>query len=201
MRHCLLIAISLWTAIFTTTVFANDDINATVFSKPREVKPFRLLDNTGNDFTNSALKKHWTFLFFGFTNCGYVCPTTMAILNQVYQKLEQEHKSQEIKIVLVTIDPERDDVAKMNTYVHSFNKNFMGVTGNKKELDQLSQQLGILAMKIPGKTNPKKDYSINHTGAILLLDPEGELYASFGMPHNAEQIVHDFDMIEKKHEA
>jgi protein SCO1/2 len=167
-------------------------VSATVLTPPKVIKPFDLKDSNGGSFTNQNLKGHWTFLFFGFTRCGYVCPTSMATLKQAYEKLEKHTAVPKPQVVFVSIDPERDDLQRIHRYVTSFNPNFKGATGNKPALSELTNQLGILYMKIVRKGNSSDNYDIDHSGTILLVNPEGELRAVFSMPHSADNIAKDY---------
>lgn len=183
----------------TEAAFANQtkDLNtvmvsATVLTPPKLIKAFDLKDSDGASFTNKNLKGHWTFLFFGFTRCGYVCPTSMATLKQAYEKLEQNKAVPKPQVVFVSIDPERDDLQRIHRYVTSFNQDFKGATGSQLALSQLTSQLGILSMKIVRKGQPTGSYDIDHSGSILLVNPEGDLRAVFSMPHSADNIAKDY---------
>jgi protein SCO1 len=172
-------------------------LTGTVLDKPKPIHDFNLKKTDGSSFTTQSFKNHWTLLFFGFTRCGYVCPTSLAALKQVYETV-QPPKPQ---VIFVSIDPDRDDLARIQHYVTSFNKNFIGATGSKAELNTLTSQLGILYMKIvPAKEKGKAstNYDIDHSGSILLVDPEGNLIAVFSMPHHAESIASDYQVITRK---
>ncbi len=173
-------------------------LTGTVIDKPKLIKDFSLTNSDGTPFTNKNLKNHWTFLFFGFTRCGYVCPTSMTALKQAYAELQKNPNLPKPQVVFVSIDPERDDFSRIHHYVTSFNQDFIGATGSKTALNQLTSQLGILYMKIiraDQKTKTSNDYDIDHTGSILLVDPDGELIAVFSMPHQANRIVKDYSAI------
>lgn len=173
-------------------------LTGTVIDQPKPIKDFSLTRIDGKPFNTKSLKNHWTFLFFGFTRCGYVCPTSMTALKQVYAELQKNASVPKPQTVFVSIDPERDDLTRIRNYVTSFNQNFTGATGTKAALNQLTGQLGILYMKITHadqKTKSSNDYDIDHTGSILLVDPEGELIAVFSMPHQPDRIVKDYKAI------
>ncbi len=162
---------------------------ATLYPQPKEIVSFQLTNNKNQSFTKDSLKKHWSLLFFGFTNCGYICPTTLTELKKVYTKLEAEHVPPP-QVVFISVDPERDTTARINAYVKSFNKHFMGATGSEKELQTLTNNLGVLYTKTAVKS--KTDYTIDHSSSILLINPDGELTAIFSAPHDAEKITRDF---------
>lgn len=174
-----------------------NQLSGTLLDKPKLIKDFGLKNTEGGAFTPKSLKGHWTLLFFGFTRCGYVCPTSLAALKQVYEDL-QKTAAPKPQVIFISIDPQRDDLPRIQKYVTAFNKNFIGATGNNAELNTLTSQLGILYMKIihrEAKRTASDNYDIDHSGSILLIDPDGELIAVFSMPHQAKNIVKDYKTI------
>jgi protein SCO1/2 len=171
-------------------------IAATVLPAPRALSPFKLLDTHHQPFTKQRLQAHWTLLFFGFTACGNICPTTMNVLKQVYANLQAE-KSTVPQVVFVSIDPERDTAQRIQQYVSAFNPDFQGATGSKEQLAQLTKELSVLYMQVKQPGNAS-EYQIDHSGTILLLNPNGDLQAVFSMPHDAESITKDLMVIFKQ---
>jgi protein SCO1/2 len=168
---------------------------ATVLTPSRAILPFALTDEHGNAFTNKNLEHHWSLVFFGFTHCPDLCPTTLAMLNQAYQIIEQQRTKMVAmpQIVFVSVDPERDAASNvLSRYLSSFNNAFIGVTGDKKMLDQLTQNLSVLYLKV---MNPEghgdMQYMIDHSGTILVINPKGDLAALFSMPHAPDKIAAD----------
>jgi protein SCO1 len=171
--------------------------NGTVLPTPREIEPFQLVNAQAKPFTNSSLNGHWSVLFFGFTQCPQMCPTTLAVLNETYQLLESKKTAPLPEVVFISVDPDRDTPAAIAKYIASFNKNFLGATGNKEELKRLTAQLNILYMKVekPNAENPMA-YQIDHSGTLLLVNPEGKLLALFSAPHTAEGLAANIAAIE-----
>ena len=175
---------------------ALQELSATVLDSARPVTPFSLTDQSGKEFTNKNLEGKWTMMFFGFTHCPAICPTTMAELNKFYLKLKQE--SDNAQVVFVTIDPERDDIARLKEYVNSFNSHFIGLTGKPDRLKTLSRELGIMTMEVPKQVpNQATNYNIDHSGTILLINPKAQLHAIFSMPHDGDSMADDFQVIRK----
>ncbi|MEM1243957.1 MAG: SCO family protein [Pseudomonadota bacterium] len=170
--------------------------NATVFPQPRAIAAFKLTDDLGQPFTNVNLEGHWTWMFFGFTNCPHICPTTMYELKKAYNLIADEKLAQP-QIVFISIDPERDTTSRIHQYVTGFNKNFIGATGSKTALAKLTDDLKILYLK----TNQSKNYDIDHSGAIMLFNPQGRLTAIFSMPHDAVAMAQDYMTILKQKAA
>lgn len=166
---------------------------ATILPQAKTISSFQLIDDNEHAFTNDNLKGHWSLVFFGFTSCPDLCPTTLTTLNAAYQKLEAAHQAPMPQVVFISVDPERDTPPHLNDYMSSFNKNFIGATGTKEQIDKLTQELSVLYMKV---TQANSDsYTIDHSGTILVIDPAGNWYALFNTPHDANNIAKDFQAI------
>lgn len=118
------------------------ELGATEFPEPRELVGFSLLDQHAEPFTNQHLTGKWSLVFFGFTHCPDICPFTMAELAQFFAQLSPEEQSQ-VRVILGTVDPERDDSAAMAAYVSKYNDDFVGVTGSRVALSVLTKQLFV----------------------------------------------------------
>lgn len=168
-------------------------IDGTFLPQPKAISDFQLVDNAGQSFTKESLKGHWTMMFFGFTNCGMVCPTTMSALNKMYSTLATELPPEKMpQVVMVTVDPERDSVARMNEYVTSFNPHFMGARAAMPQIEKLEKELHLVAVKMDVEGQGKDHYTINHSAEILVFNPNAELQALLSMPHKPDQMVKDF---------
>jgi protein SCO1/2 len=171
----------------------NVKIDGVFLAQSKEINNFNLTDSNGKPFTQENLKGHWTMMFFGFTNCGMVCPTTMAALADMYKRLEKDlPKDQMPQIVMVSVDPDRDSQQKMKEYVTTFNSNFMGARADMTETVALEKQLHIAAAKMQVDGQGKNQYTINHSAEILLVNPKGQLQAYLSYPHQAEQMAKDY---------
>jgi protein SCO1/2 len=171
---------------------AVDELAATRFPVARPLQPFHLVDHQGTAFNNSSVRGHWSFLFFGYTNCPDVCPVTLSVLNSVAQKLGDLSTS--LHFVFITVDPQRDTPEKLASFVAYFNRQFIGVTGSSKELDVLTKQLGILHIQVANESD-QASYLVDHTAGIFLIDPAGNYHAIFTPPLSAEVIAGDFRKI------
>ncbi len=170
-------------------------ITATVLPEARQLTNFNLTDNKNQSYTNQNLIGHWSMIFFGFTNCGYICPTTMAALKNMTVILQQRNIKAP-QVIMISVDPQRDTVNRLNIYVSGYNPNFVGLTGLQEKIDLLAKNLNVLYIKTQIK-NGDENYNIDHSGAILLINPAGKLSAIFSMPHNPNEMAHDFALIQK----
>jgi len=172
-------------------------LHATVLSQPRDVQPFTLVDDTGKRFDNRALLGHWSFVFFGYTHCPDVCPTTLSVLNSVARKLEGLENRP--RFVFISIDPERDTPEKLGQFVSYFNGTFIGATGTDEAVNALTRQLGVIYARVaekPGTDN----YLMDHSASVLLFDPAGRFHAVFTPPLDATEIASDFIVISDSYE-
>ncbi len=170
--------------------------HGTVLEQARDIHPFNLTGIDNKPFTNKNLQGQWTFIFFGFTDCGYVCPTTMAELAKMYRLLEDQQLQHLPQVLMVSIDPERDGIEKLTHYVRAFHPNFLSARGNGQDIKKMTNEMGIAYAKI-ASTNEKivSNYDIQHSGAILLFNPNGQLKAFFTSPHAAALLAKDYQML------
>ena len=196
MRVKLIISAVVLSMAFVTGIYfagsnrsaSSPNITGLLWPDPPKLGTFSLIDARGNAFTEQELRGRWTLVFFGFTNCPDICPTTMATLNDVYRQVQMnEEVLEKIQVLFVSVDPERDKAETLESYVGYFNSDFIGATANKENLEQFTRQLGIAYMKvkIPGSA----DYSMDHTASILLIDPMLRFVGIFSRPHEATDIT------------
>ncbi len=163
---------------------------------------FHFTDQNGQAFGLKNFQQQWTLVFFGFSYCPMLCPTTMAQLNNAYQQLSADHFTPLPQIVFITIDPARDSQANVKKFVSAFNPHFIGLrTDDVAALSQFSHELDAAYEKINGSGKDKDshgDYTYTHTGDIAVLNPEGELVAMLTMPHTDKEIANDYEAIVNK---
>ena len=163
-------------------------------SKP--LQEFSLIDQNKNVFNLENFKDKWTLLFFGYTFCPDVCPTTLTVLQKFYTKLKPQVLAN-TQVVFVSVDPERDTPEKLAEYVAYFNKDFIGVTGKVTEINKLAIQTGAGYIKGPIINTDDNNYQISHTSTIFLINPKMQLHAGFSQPHISETIFEQYNLIRK----
>ena len=172
-------------------------INGLFLPQPQQITPFNLTNHHGKIFSQENLNGHWTMMFFGFTNCATVCPTTMVALNKMYQSLRKKLPADQLpQIVMVSVDPDRDSVTRMDQYINAFNSDFIGVRADIVATVALEKQLHIVAAKLETDGQGKNHYTINHTADILVFNPKGQLQAVLSSPHQPDQMVKDYQLIQ-----
>jgi len=166
---------------------------ATLLDAVRPLPDFELADQAGQPFGRDRLRGHWTLIFFGFTNCPDVCPTTLATLADVRRQLADLPAADQPAVVLVSVDPARDTPEALGRYVAHFDPRFLGVTGPPASLEVLTRDLGV-AFSI-GTPTADGSYSVDHTAAIFLIDPDAAFAGVFGSPQVADAIARDYRSI------
>lgn len=139
------------------------------FSLARDIKSFDLITENNQKFSEKNFYQHWTLLFFGFTHCASVCPTTLDVMKRVYAELHEKYPG--LQVVLVSVDPQRDTAESLANYVHGYHPDFVGVTGKIQNIRQLQSQLGIYSAR---EDSSAENYQIQHTSSILLINPQGK---------------------------
>lgn len=162
-----------------------------VFEPPRMAPDFSLPSSRDNQFHLNQQRGKMVVLGFGFTHCPNVCPMTLANLAQVKKNLGAE--ADQVQIVYVTVDPERDNPARLREYLANFNNDFVGVTGTPEELSAVRQAYGIIAKKELNKNGT--DYEVHHSSYIYLIDREGLLRALVPFGKSADDITHDIKIL------
>ena len=163
-------------------IMSDEDLRingAIVFDKPRIFSDFELVDHRGEAFNLARMKDIWTIVFFGFSHCPDICPTTLAMLNDTYSKLKDSEK-QRLQVVMISLDPQRDTVEKLAEYVPYFNQQFTGVTGNQRAIRLLAAELNVAHNPVPLDGD---DYTIDHSTHLVLINPMGHYHGFFKAPH------------------
>ena len=166
----------------------------TLFPVPKPLTAFALTDHQNQPFDLSHLKGRWSFLFFGFTHCPDICPTTLAVLASARHSIAKRTPGAEnVQFVFISVDPNRDTAGKIRQYVNHFDTTFLGVTGDDTQIGNLARQLGAAYQVAfsPGTEN----YPVYHSTAIFLVDPQARYHAVFTPPFDAETISRRFQVL------
>jgi len=167
------------------------ELQGVFVDSPATVLPaFTLTDHNGEKFDNSRFKGKWSLVFFGFTNCPDVCPTSMTVLDKVSQRDEIPADTQ---YVFISVDPKRDTPDKLKDFVGFFNEKFIGVSGEKAEIDKFKDPLGVI-YDFEGDTSTE-DYNVTHFAAIYIIDPQGRERAYVLPPHSVDQVAKAYQLV------
>jgi protein SCO1/2 len=163
-------------------------LKAGVFDPPRTAPEFSLPASTGSDFTLASQRGKVVVLGFGFSHCPDVCPVTLAVLAQMRKQLGEA--AEQVQVVYITVDPERDTPARLREYLALFDKSFIGVTGAPEQLKALREAYGIMAARAENKDAPD-GYLVHHSTYVYLIDRAGLLRALVPFGNSAGDFAHD----------
>jgi len=152
---------------------------------PRSLGEFELVDHRGEPFRPERLRGHWSLLFFGFTYCPDICPTTMAFLNDFVAGLEPD-EALDTEVVMVSVDPARDTVEQLAGYVPFFNPDFTGVTGEFLDIHRFATALNTPFRKVPGSGD---EYQVDHSANVVLINPRGDYHGFFKPPLDRDRML------------
>ena len=149
-----------------------------LFDTPRDVGNFSLIDHAGAPFTADRLEGHWTLLFFGFTHCPDICPTTLSDLAELKQQL-QGTEADETVVVMLSVDPARDTPERLSQYVPYFHPDFLGITGAFESILSVTQRLNAPFRKVIASDG---SYQMEHSANVALMNPRGDYHGFFRAP-------------------
>ena len=145
---------------------------------PRDFGEVSLVDQHGEVFTKERFLGKWTLVFFGFTYCPDICPTTMSFLNDLMGQLDGT-EVEDTEVLMVSVDPARDTVAQLAEYMPYFNPEFTGVTGEFLDIHRFATSLNTPFRKVPGQG---EDYLVDHSANVVLINPRGDYHGFFKTP-------------------
>ncbi|WP_298721762.1 SCO family protein [uncultured Oceanisphaera sp.] len=145
-----------------------------LYPEPRALKAFELTDADGQPFTEQSLLEHWSLVFVGYTHCPDICPTTLSDLARIYPELTR--LSDKVQVVFVSADPARDTPERLKAYTGYFNPDFVAATADHERLTPAVQQLGLIYGIFE---RDQTEYLVDHSASIALVNPKGQLHASF----------------------
>ena len=158
--------------------------HALFYENPRKINAFTMTDHHGESFSNSHLKGKWSWVFFGYTSCPDICPTTLQELNFNYDDLKKVAKN--TQVLLVSVDPKRDTVDRLAQYIGYFNPEFYALTAGHDVLFPFARNLGL--MYAINDDSVDENYLIDHSAAIVLINPNGDIAAIFKPEHEVGQL-------------
>jgi len=170
----------------STLKFNATDITGTDFGKD-----FQLTDHNGKVRTLADFKGKAVVMFFGYTHCPDVCPTTMSDLAQALNLLGKD--ADRVQVLFVTVDPARDTQELLAKYVPAFNPTFLGMYGDDAATAKVTKDFRIFYQKHPAKNG--QDYDVDHTAGTYVFDPAGQLRLFMSYGQGAESIVHDLKQL------
>ena len=168
---------------------------ATWFGEQARALPaFELVDHRERKLTNASLGGKWNLLFFGYTHCPDICPLSLQTLREMKQAIDDPDVAAALEVYFVSVDPERDTPQVLADYVTYFDPDFIGASAGMDQLRQLTGALGI-AHEFRNRVEGSETYDVDHSGAIVLVNPAAEFAGLFGAPHDAQAMARDMTRI------
>jgi protein SCO1/2 len=175
---------------------AVDLATGTYLSPARALADFSLIDAHGRSFGPKDLKGSWSILFFGYTNCPDFCPTTLSTLAALERRLRAEGAPVRPQVIFVSVDAKRDTPEQLAKYVPYFDPGFIGLTGaDQAAIEAMAAKLGVAVLITPTADG----YTVDHSGAIFVLNPDGKVAAILDGPFTVEALHADFERIVAGH--
>jgi protein SCO1/2 len=171
---------------------------ATVLPAPLALPAFALEDTAGRPFTNANLEGRYSLVFFGYTFCPDICPLTLQVLAAARAEIAAKAPELAPQVVFVSIDPHRDDAARLRDYLGNFDPSFIGATAADEKLEPLVKALGVTVHKtdVDGER-----YNMTHNGTVYLLGPDAQLRALFNAsPLDAHTVASDYLLLRRSFE-
>ena len=164
---------------------------ATVYPSPHAIADFDLVDADGNPVGREFFEGEWDLVFFGFTHCPDICPVTLQILSAARRQIQEDGHEPLPRIVLVSVDPERDTPEKLKTYISYFGDGVAGLTGTVGGLREFAFDVSVFFQK--GATDEETGfYNVDHSSVVLLVDPDAQVRGLYSAPQRADLIAADY---------
>jgi protein SCO1/2 len=172
---------------------AVDLTTGTFITPSRELPDFSLIDQRGRPFDSANLHNHWSMLFFGYTNCPDLCPATLTTLAAMQKRLRAARAPVLPQVIFVSVDAKRDTPAQMAKYVPYFDPDFIGLTAaDQPSIEAVAKKLGVSVILQPTSDG---NYTVDHSGAIFVVDPGGRVTAILSGPFSVDALQGDFQRI------
>ena len=182
-------AIGLWLGQHFLTAPAQPKLeNAVLYPSPRTIPEFHLTQTNGAPLTLDSWRGRWDVVYFGYTSCPDVCPTTLATFKAAWRELQSRKLDGNVRFNFISVDPQRDTADVLGKYVSFFNPDFVAATGSDEELTRLTRSLGLLYTRT---TDAKGNIEVDHSGSAVIVDPKGDLIGLFRPPFEAKAVAAD----------
>ena len=167
--------------------------NAVLYLQPRAVPEFHLTQSNGQPLRLDDWRGHWNVVYFGYSNCPDVCPTTLATFKQVWKDLGKPDLGKpgltdRVRFDFISVDPQRDTPDQLGKYVGFFSRDFIAATGSDEELTALTRALGLIYSRT---TAANGNIEVDHSGSAVIIDPQGRLVGMFRPPFTAPALTAD----------
>ena len=158
--------------------------NVIEFDTPRQFSDFALLDQNGETFSKAQLQGKWSLIYFGFTHCPDLCPTTLLQLSHLLPQLP-DAAAKKTQVILVTLDPARDTPQVLAPYISAFDKDFIAVTGDFLSIRKFANEVNVAFAKVM----QGDDYTIDHSSNVVIINPRGDYQGFIKPPFDSDKLT------------
>ncbi|MGY3264671.1 SCO family protein [Lysobacter sp. HA35] len=184
--------------VFAPAASTAPDLKAVHLIDPRPIPAFALRQSDGTQLVPGELKGHWTLVFLGFTHCPDVCPTTLAEMARAQKQWESLPETTRPRLLFVSVDPDRDTPDRVGEYAHAFHRDTLAATADVPTLERFARSIGLVFEKSPPAPGAPADaYSVDHSAAMIALDPEGRMAGLLQPPLDPAAIASDLTTLTK----
>lgn len=170
-------------------------LHGQVLQSPDAIQDFTLMGSTGEEVSLSDFRGEWVVLYFGYTFCPDICPTTLNDLKSMVDTLG-ERGSRDLQVVMVTVDPERDTVEQLASYLKYFDEGFLGLTGEPAAIEEVATRFGVYFAK--SESDSAAGYLVDHTGTVTVVDPDGYVRMLFPYGLSGEDMAADLQYLMRR---
>ena len=170
--------------------------NGIIWPNPPKVSQFTMLDYNEREITEAFLEGTWNLIFFGFTHCPDICPSTLSTLRIAERTLREKNLFNRSNIIFVSVDAHRDDPGLVRQYLSNFSNSFIGIIGKEDELKKLGDSLGAIFYQ---RKMDDGRIIIDHSSSLFILSPENELLGILTQPFSSKDIIEKYEKIREFH--
>lgn len=189
----LAIVVFLGIAIGAALLLRDNSYRGVLYNPAISAYDFQLESGNGEQVRLHDFRGKLVLLFFGFTNCTDICPTTLAILGRLNTELGEQ--AARIQVIYVTVDPQRDTPQRIQEYVTQFDPAFIGLSGSEETLQLVWDAFGVVRKIEPAPSVQSQDYEVTHSTRLYLIDQDGRLYLSYAYGTPQADILHDVQLL------
>ncbi len=175
------------------------EISGFAFPEPKALVDIHLIDQDTEAFTEEAFKDSWTFVYVGYTFCPDACPMSLTTMNQIHGILDKQQNAENLQLLLVSVDPQRDSPERLLEYTRYFNDSFLAATGTDPNIKDFTTQVSAIYSLPDDRSDP--NYLVDHSSSIILINPEAKVHAIFTPPQSASDLAEDFVKLKERYRS
>ncbi len=191
------VCLGVWFGVNSVTPPSKLEISGFAFPEPKKLENIDLLNQNSKSFDTAAFDSHWTFVYVGYTFCPDACPMSLTVMNNINDLLDKKNIADDVQLLFVSVDPERDTPDRLLEYTRYFNEKFMAATGDPGAINNFTDQVSAIYALPDDRSDP--NYLVDHSSSIVLIDPDAAVHAIFTPPQVAADLASDFERLRDRY--